>query len=460
MKTPVPFDLMLAAAVLALCLWAGVLLRAKIPFLQKFLVPASLTGGVIGMVLYNAGLLPVDSAMFQAIAYHLFVISFISIGLCTAEKAGGGSGGTGRQVVQGSVWMALQNGFSLSTQVLLGLGLCSLLGLAGYELSPYFGYLLSLGFNQGPGQALALGGAFEQNFGFRHGVNLALTFAALGFLFAFGAGVPLARWGVRKGLTAQGSQLPEHVLRGFHREDEAMETAGKLPVHSGNVDSFAFQFGAIGIVYGVIYGCFFLVDKFAFPLTTAWGFFFCWALLASVLFRLLLGRLKLMYLIDQGMQRRISGWAVDYMVMATATCISLPVVWDFIVPVAVISLCGGVWTFAQAYYFGRRIAPLGFERTLTIYGANTGTMASGLLLLRIVDPEFRTTVSMECGAYVLFVIPVVTAGLVAMLYVPPEPVRYAVFAGLAALCLVLLKVFKMWRKPGEIAGENPFSTLK
>ena len=448
MNTPYPFELLLAFAVMGACLWVGTFLRAKVPFFQRYMAPGSLLGGIIGLACFNLGFLPVGAEMFQALAYHLFIISFIAIGLSSAEKASDRN--TARQVFRGTGWMAIINTFSMSTQILLGLLLCALLGLLGFNLHPKFGYLVSLGFTQGPGQALTFGRLWQTEACFTHGVDMALAFKFMGFFFAF-LGVPLANWGVRKGYTSiGGGQIPEHTLRGLHRKGEEMEVAGRLPMHSGNIDSLAFQFAAVGIVYGLTYLIYFLLGKVMKDISTFWGFFFAVALVMAFLLKVLMDKLKVFYLIDQGLQRRMSGWSVDYLVVATLIPISLPVVWEYIVPLLLISCVAGLWTFAFGFYFGRRISPLGFERMLVMYGVNTGTMANGLLLARIVDPEFRTTVSMECGSFVMLSFSGITACFLVMTNAEVWGLGFwqviGIFSALSALCLVLLKVLGMWKK--------------
>ena len=49
MQTPFPFESMLVFGSLAAMLLLGVLLRAKIPFFQKYLIPSCLIGGILGL---------------------------------------------------------------------------------------------------------------------------------------------------------------------------------------------------------------------------------------------------------------------------------------------------------------------------------------------------------------------------------------------------------------------------
>lgn len=56
-------------------------------------------------------------------------------------------------------------------------------------------------------------------------------------------------------------------------------------------------------------------------------------------------------------------------------------------------------TFVVCFYFGQRFGGANdFERTLGLFGTCTGTVPSGVALVRIVDPDFRTTTSVELGA--------------------------------------------------------------
>jgi ESS family glutamate:Na+ symporter len=93
-------------------------------------------------------------------------------------------------------------------------------------------------------------------------------------------------------------------------------------------------------------------------------------------------------------------------------------VWEYIVPLVVISLVGGIWTTVYMLYFGRRLDNLGFERMCVQYGCNTGTVSTGLLLLRVIDPEFKTTVALETGLYSIFAAPFILGAMLVIMYAP------------------------------------------
>jgi ESS family glutamate:Na+ symporter len=202
MQSPFPFDSILLFGFLGILLLAGVALRAGVPFFQRFLFPSCLIGGMLGLVIVNAGLIHFAAHDLETFAYHLFNISFISVGLTRGSETHKDSGHK-KEVVKGAVWMALMQGITFPLQAAIG-GLAVLsFSLFGLHLFPTFGFLAPLGFNEGPGQALSFGRVWE-TVGFNHAATLGLGFAAVGYFFAFFVGVPLTFWsgsppGIRSG---------------------------------------------------------------------------------------------------------------------------------------------------------------------------------------------------------------------------------------------------------------------
>ena len=157
------------------------------------------------------------------------------------------------------------------------------------------------------------------------------------------------------------------------------------------------------------------------------------------------------YMINPGMQRRITGWSVDFLIVSTIMAIKVMVVWKYIVPIAVMSLANGILTTALVIYFGKRLWEYNVERMVGIYGAVTGTVSSGLLLLRIVDPEFKTPAAIEIGLMSLFMVPVVLGSGI-LVNAPlwwgwSVGMTVLVFAGIFVTTLIFMKAAKLWLKP-------------
>jgi len=119
MQSPFPFDGMILFGWMASMLLIGVVLRAKIPFFQKFLFPSCLIGGIMGLLLVNFNLIQVSVSSLETYAYHFFNISFISVGL-TASTAQEKRASPGKEYLKGPAWMALVQGACFGLQAAVG----------------------------------------------------------------------------------------------------------------------------------------------------------------------------------------------------------------------------------------------------------------------------------------------------------------------------------------------------
>ena len=452
MASPFSFEPMLVFGWLASMLLVGVLLRARIPFFQRFLFPGCLIGGISGLVLIHTGIINIAATDLEIFAYHFFNISFISVGLTRSSDQQKQSSG-GKAFIKGPLWMALIQGSCFGLQAAAGGLLVILFGVFGLELFPTFGFLGPLGFEEGPGQALSVGKVWE-GFGFAQAATLGLTFAAIGYFFAFFVGVPLVNRGIRKGMAAHGAEdLPRDLLTGIISRENQTESAGRLALHTGNVDSLAFQAALVGLAYLITYA-FIKYFGMLLPADAAkimWGFFFVFGLVVALLIRLLIRKFGVEHLIDPGIQRRVTGWSIDFLMVATIMAIQLPIVWEFVLPISLISIANGLLTTGFVVFLGNRLWSYHLERTAAVYGAVTGTVSCGLLLLRIADPDFKTPVAIEIA--VMNVLSIVPIG--GCLLLVNAPVWWSwgvgttsiVFLGIMAVGVALIRVLKFWGNP-------------
>ncbi|MCG8686983.1 MAG: hypothetical protein MI892_19035 [Desulfobacterales bacterium] len=435
---------------ISLLLLAGVILRAKIGFFQKFLFPAAIIGGLTGFALKGLGAITISHDTFVMFAIHLFTISFISIGLTgTGQKKS--ASGTSRSVVRGMFWMACIYVATISIQALSGGIVIYLTNTAASpSMYPGLGMLVGTGFAQGAGQTVALASVWEDSFQIQNAVSIGLTFAAVGYLIASLIGVPLANWGVRKKVIADPNVcISRPVLSGlFSREEQ--ENAGKLVTHSGNIDGLALQLALVMVVYFLTYyEC--LAIKSVLPKTLqglAFGLMFLWGIFTAILVRAIIDKAGLIRFVDTNLQRRITGVCVDFMVVATMVGVEVAAITSHLAPLLLVCLTAGVLTTVFIIYFGRRLPEYGFERMLAIFGTATGTGASGLMLLRIVDPDFKTPAAAELGLYNAFSI--VLMPILVVAYPLPKMntlILYACLAGYTIVALLLLRVFGFWKKP-------------
>ena len=164
---------------LSLFLIIAIILKRKIKFLQRFLIPTSIIGGFIGLILGAEVLnwIQLDAARLGTIIYHLMAVGFISVAL--KEKTSVPASHRRDNVNTGLAIIS-----SYLTQGILGFAITlSLAYTFLLKLFPPFGLLLPLGFAQGPGQAFSIGTSWEE-LGLANGGNIGLAIANIGFLWA------------------------------------------------------------------------------------------------------------------------------------------------------------------------------------------------------------------------------------------------------------------------------------
>ncbi|MDC1101176.1 sodium/glutamate symporter [Pseudomonadales bacterium] len=395
------FPGILSFAFLAALLVFGTLIRANVRFFQINLVPASLIGGTLGF-----GLIALDWAMgfkaadFTAFAFHFFTLSFMSLVLTSRAQPIAGQ----QPVALGGLWLSLIWVICLVLQALVGLAAISAYNtIASEPLSGFLGLIATHGFTQGPGQALALGDLWTTAYNIQHAVDFGLIYASLGFVAAFAVGVPMARWILKKNLhSGRGGSLDQDFERGLYSGDAA-PAAGKLITHSANVDSFAFHIGLLGCAYLITDQYLKLVHPFVagthFENIFSYNLFFFHGLMICVGLRALLDRFNLGQFVDDETQKRITGSSVDLMVTASLLSINFALLTQFWQPILLVASLVTLVTAALCFTAGLRLKTLGAERGLTIFGCCCGSTGSGILLLRILDPNLASSVAKELAFF-------------------------------------------------------------
>ena len=395
------FPGILSFAFLAALLVFGTLIRANVRFFQTNLVPASLIGGTLGF-----GLIALDWAMgfkaadFTAFAFHFFTLSFMSLVLTSRAQPIAGQ----QPVALGGLWLSLIWVICLVLQALVGLAAIGAYNtIASEPLSGFLGLIATHGFTQGPGQALALGDLWTTAYNIQHAVDFGLIYASLGFVAAFAVGVPMARWILKKNLhSGRGGSLDQDFERGLYSGDAA-PAAGKLITHSANVDSFAFHIGLLGCAYLITDQYLKLVHPFVagthFENIFSYNLFFFHGLMICVGLRALLDRFNLGQFVDDETQKRITGSSVDLMVTASLLSINFALLTQFWQPILLVASLVTLVTAALCFTAGLRLKTLGAERGLTIFGCCCGSTGSGILLLRILDPNLASSVAKELAFF-------------------------------------------------------------
>jgi len=179
---------------------------------------------------------------------------------------------------------------------------------------------------------------------------------------------------------------------------------------------------------------------------------------------LVFARARLETFIDVSTIRRIGGTATDYLVGFGVASIAVTVVLEYAVPLALLVLLGMAITLGQLRFLGPRMfRSFWFERSLFAFGWNTGVVATGITLVRVVDPEDQSRTLEDFGlAYPavsfieITIVTVLPLLLIRGIVIAPTLVLVAITVASLVLSRVLLgwsKVPPAVVRPSEIADQ-------
>ena len=425
------FLITLSALFLAMLLANG--LRRSIPFLKKSLIPSSVIGGFLVLLfvgIYRAvtGESPFSAVTVESLTYHGLGLGIVAMTFQSADKR---SGKEARRDVFNSSLITVS---TYLIQAIVGLVLTIVLFFLIGNWSQA-GILLPMGYGQGPGQAFNWGTTYMNQYGFAHGSSFGLSVAACGFLAASLGGVIYLNIAAKKGkLREENAEEKEDLTAAV------ITTRGEIPL-SESLDKLTVQFALVfvsyGLAYAIILGLSTLCDisGVKFLINTVkpliWGFNFLFGMLAATILKAYFrigkkaGFVHRSYTNDF-LLTRISGLMFDLMVVASIASIDLGAFRypEFWLPLALVCIAGGLVSFFYVRYLSRRFfAGYMDEQFLVMYGMLTGTVSTGLILLREVDPLFKTPAannviyqnlwSILLGAPMLLLLGVVAQGTVA-----------------------------------------------
>ncbi|MFP4010343.1 MAG: sodium:glutamate symporter [Spirochaetaceae bacterium] len=458
------WNLFIDLGIIGAALLFATFLRSRVRFFQRFLIPNALTAGLILLPLYNFVLphVGVTSAGLGQLAYHLLSISFIAMSLRTGRptKTVGGSRLFATVVI-------ILSQFAI--QVLAGLLLTFFFISTIYpDLYEPFGYLLPLGFAQGPGQAFAIGDSWT-GVGITGAGSVGLTFAAIGFILATFGGVFLINLGIHRGWISRSelTALSESRVRtGIYPRGSERPVGAVMTTETEAIDSMTLNAGLVLVAY---FGTYLFLSFITWALSLVgplgeelavnlWGISFIFAALVGLAVKHLALAVRVEHVIDTRTMNRISGLSVDIMVTAAIGAISLVEISRFYIPIAVVSLVGALLTFVTVPWIASRVfRDHKFHRMLLIFGVSTGTLSTGLALLRVIDPDFETPVASDytyaAGITFVFAIPfILSISLPVRAYVTGNPLFFWLAVGVGAVYLLFVFVSYL-----ALAGKKAFA---
>lgn len=432
-----PNQVGLALVLLGVMVLLGKTMRIKWGWTQKLFLPASILAGFLALFL--------GPEVFGSIASALGTDRFAEGGLFGAETLAVWKTLPGLliSVVFGTLFLGqklpkpkevvelagpqLSVGVAFASgQYVVGIALVTFLLTPLFGINEAAGALIEIGFEGGHGTAAGMQSVFE-DINWSDGYDLAVAVATVGLLSGIVIGVAVINWAIRTGRTEVITEVKDRSIeeqRGLFRRDEQY-MAAKMTTRPSSVEPLSLHVAFLAVAIGV--GVILLkalqwveqmlwIDKIEL---LSYVPLFPMAMIGGIFVQLGLNFLGYEHLIDQNMMLRIQGLALDLLITAALATISLQAIadnfWSFLI------LCvGGILlnVFLLLWLVPRSIPEYWLERGVGDFGQSMGVTATGLILMRIVDPEAESPAFEAFGYKQLVFEPFFGGGIITAVSIP------------------------------------------
>ena len=391
------FDLI---AVLLCSLLAANSLKKLIPALKRSLIPSSVLGGILLLIvaviyeavtgnnMFNTGFFGGNGAgILEVLTYHGLALGFIATTLKPSnekfsKKRSGEVFDTGVTTVA-----------SYLMQGVLGLAITLVAAALLKNIFSAAGIILPFGFGQGTGQALNYGNIYEQEHGFVGGRSFGLTIAALGFLSASIGGVIHLNILRKKGMKYDWGHEDVETKAISLQE---VQGPNEIPMN-GSIDKLTMQLVLVALCYLIAYGIMAFLGNLVGSLRSIlFGFNFLLGVITATAVKAinnLLMKKKVVRRqhISAFLMTRLSGFFFDMMIVAGVAAIRINVLKGYWPIILILAVVGAFSTYFYNHFVAKRLFPAyAEEQFMVMYGMLTGTASTGIILLRELDPDFQT----------------------------------------------------------------------
>jgi len=391
------WEAVLQLGIISVILIVANILQRKVKPLRNLLLPVAVIGGFLALLLKTTGILPIDGKFMEMLTYHTIALGFIALGLripkrCELDVSRKDGVKSGALIVSTYLF-----------QGIIGLIITVVLAMTIFpNLFKAAGILLPMGYGQGPGQAYNIGNTYEIAYGFMGGGSFGLAIAAMGFLWACIGGVIYMNILVKK----KKLTLARDMDKKGPASAGIFEEEGEIPM-AESVDRLTIQIALVFSIYLLTYLVSLGLTKGLAMIpalsgsanmlsSLVWGFNFIIGSVLALLVRnvfFILRKKKLMtrqypnnYLLN-----RIAGFTFDIMVTAGISTIVISDLAGLWIPFIILSMVGGAITLLYLQWICKKLYPgYYYEGFFSMYGMMTGTVSTGILLLREVDPLFNS----------------------------------------------------------------------
>lgn len=368
----------------------GFVLRETVPFLRKLYLPTAVIGGAIALL----GGPQVLGLWAIPASFGSFATPLIAV-VCTASCLGV-TINLSRVKTYGDFFCGY-NGLrfaELGVGALVGMLCCVVIP----KLPTGWGILGVATFHGGHGDGALYGTALDTAANVTDYTALAMVMATVGILVAILIGAIIANIGIRKGwpqFMKAGDKKADSNRHAYLDEDERTPIGTQI-LHGGSVSALAFQFALICMCIFVGKWIFYAVGLLI-PAVSDVSNYILNGIIGAFVMTPIMKLLKLDKYIEPETNETLSSFSIEIVVLCSVASLNLATVAAYWLAIVVMAISITLICIGNIWYHKQISEEQWFEKGLYSFGAGTGTQATGMALLRMIDPTWKNNV-MEANA--------------------------------------------------------------
>lgn len=403
-------QLLQSLSLLSVLLLVGTFLRAKIKLFQSLYLPASVIGGFIGMIISPEilGRFSDYSISEEWIKTYSLLPGILSVPIFAAIPLGmflNNSNSIEKKNIKSLYPSKVLISFGLfqcaaMTQSAIGYGTNMFFSKINPQLNLYrtFGYELSAGFAGGHGLAASTGKLLE-GFGIPQweiAQGVALTTATVGLIGGMIFGIIFINIAIRRGKTniikaIKKSDADKSAEIGYNKDIDKQNSLGRETFLSSSIETITFHLAIILTVCGIAYMVLNFIKKIGIAglnVLPVWTY----SMIIMFALNFIIKKLNLNWMIDAKVKAKIMGTLTDFAIVSAITSLPIKAIMNYIAPITVMCILGFIITYLLVFplsdfFFKNNYS---FERAIISWGTLTGVLMTGMTLLKICDPEYKS----------------------------------------------------------------------
>ena len=406
-------QLLQALSLLSVLLLIGTFLRAKVKLFQSLYLPASVIGGFIGMIISPEilGRFSNYSISEEWIKTYSLLPGILSVPIFAAIPLGmflnSSNNSNEKKSIKSLYPSKVLICFGLfqcvaMTQSAIGYATNMFFSKINPQLNMYrtFGYELSAGFAGGHGLAASTGKLLESfgipQYEWEIAQGVAMTTATVGLIGGMIFGIIFINIAVRKNKTniikaIKKNSEDKSMEIGYNKDITKQNSLGRETFLSSSIETITFHLAIILTVCGIAY----IVLNFVKKMNIAGlNVLPIWTYSMIIMFALnfIIKKLNLTWMIDAKVKAKIMGTLSDFAIVSAITSLPIKAIMNYIAPITVMCILGFIITYLLVFPLGDFFfkKDYSFERAIVSWGTLTGVLTTGMILLKICDPEYKS----------------------------------------------------------------------